>query len=84
MIELSDENVVTRRKAVEIAAAVATFGVAMGIRPGSSMAQGKYEGKFDGKGEGKFEGKRPSACATRGVHWLNERTIATKASSATS
>jgi Na+/glutamate symporter len=45
MIELSDENAVTRRKAVELAAAVATFGVAMGTRPGSSVAQGKYEGK---------------------------------------
>ncbi|MGA7383912.1 MAG: hypothetical protein WBW81_04210, partial [Methylocella sp.] len=57
MIELQNDKAVTRRKAVELAAAVATFGVAMGIRPVSSMAQGKLEGKGEGKGYGKFEGK---------------------------
>ena len=57
MTELQNEKAVTRRKAVELAAAVATFGVAMGVRPVSSMAQGKLEGKGEGKGYGKFEGK---------------------------
>ncbi len=57
MIEPQNDKAVTRRKAVELAAAVATFGVAMGVRPVSSMAQGKLEGKGEGKREGKGEGK---------------------------
>jgi len=57
MIEPQNKKAVTRRKAVELAAAVATFGFAMGVRPVSSMAQGKLEGKEEGKGYGKFEGK---------------------------
>jgi hypothetical protein len=48
----------TRRTTLSLAAAVATFGAAMGIRAPSASAQGKTEGKEEGKADGKMEGKR--------------------------
>jgi hypothetical protein len=52
----------TRRATLGLAAAVATFGAAMGMRSTPAAAQepqgeGKGEGKGQGKGEGKGEGK---------------------------
>jgi hypothetical protein len=48
---------ITRRVSLTLAAAVATFGAAMGMRATNALAQGKGEGKLEGKFEGKFEGK---------------------------
>ena len=48
---------VSRRDTLKLAAAIAAFGVAMGVRPADSIAQGKTEGKGEGKGSGKGEGK---------------------------
>jgi len=47
----------TRRTTLSLAAAVATFGAAMGMRTPAAWAQGKMEGKEEGKGEGKADGK---------------------------
>jgi len=51
------KNVVTRRSTLTLAAAVATFGAAMGMRAPGAWAQGKMEGKEEGKADGKMEGK---------------------------
>jgi hypothetical protein len=48
---------VSRRDTLKLAAAIAAFGVAMGVRPADSIAQGKTEGKTEGKTDGKTEGK---------------------------
>ena len=47
----------TRRTTLTLAAAVATFGAAMGMRAPAAWAQGKMEGKEEGKADGKMEGK---------------------------
>jgi hypothetical protein len=47
----------TRRTTLTLAAAVATFGAAMGMRAPGAWAQGKTEGKEEGKAAGKMEGK---------------------------
>jgi hypothetical protein len=47
----------TRRTTLSLAAAVATFGAAMGMRAPAAWAQGKMEGKEEGKADGKMEGK---------------------------
>ena len=47
----------TRRTTLTLAAAVATFGAAMGMRAPAAWAQGKMEGKEEGKEEGKADGK---------------------------
>lgn len=48
---------ITRRTILTLAAAVAAFGAAMGMRAPNAWAQGKGEGKGEGKGQGKGEGK---------------------------
>jgi hypothetical protein len=48
---------ITRRTTLTLAAAVATFGAAMGMRAPTAWAQGKMEGKEEGKADGKMEGK---------------------------
>src|SRR5437879_1484854 len=48
---------ISRRDTLKLAAAVAAFGVAMGVRPADTIAQGKGEGKAEGKSDGKAEGK---------------------------
>ncbi|MGD0288232.1 MAG: hypothetical protein ABSC63_01040 [Candidatus Binataceae bacterium] len=64
----ADDNLpkpqITRRAVLTLAAAVAAFGAAMGMRASTAWAQGKIEGKcepeygeFEGKMEGKFQGK---------------------------
>ena len=50
-------NNMTRRTTLILAAAVATFGAAMGMRAPTAWAQGKMEGKEEGKADGKMEGK---------------------------
>ena len=50
-------NSLTRRTTLTLAAAVATFGAAMGMRAPTAWAQGKMEGKEEGKADGKMEGK---------------------------
>lgn len=47
-----------RRAILALAAAVATFGAAMGMTAPTAWAQDKMEGKQEGKAEGKREGKR--------------------------
>jgi flagellar biosynthesis/type III secretory pathway protein FliH len=47
----------TRRTTLTLAAAVATFGAAMGMRAPAAWAQDKMEGKEEGKADGKMEGK---------------------------
>ena len=47
----------SRRDTLKLAAAIAAFGVAMGVRPADSIAQGKTEGKTEGKADGKADGK---------------------------
>jgi len=44
---------ISRRDTFKLVAAIAAFGVAMGVRPADSIAQGKTEGKSEGKAEGK-------------------------------
>jgi hypothetical protein len=51
-----DAGGVSRRATLTLAAGVAAFGVALGMRS-NAYAQGKGEGKMEGKGEGKAEGK---------------------------
>ena len=51
------EESLTRRDALKLAAAVAAFGAALGVRPANSIAQAKGEGKVEGKSEMKGEGK---------------------------
>ena len=51
------ENNMTRRATLTLAAAVATFGAAMGMRAPTAWAQDKTEGKEEGKADGKLEGK---------------------------
>jgi len=53
----------TRRTTLSLAAAVATFGAAMGMRAPTAWAQGKMEGKEEGKADGKMEGKREGKAA---------------------
>ena len=48
---------ITRRAALTLAVAVATFGVAMGMRAPNAWAQDKVEDKKEDKKEGKEEGK---------------------------
>jgi hypothetical protein len=52
-----EQSGLSRRDTLKLAAAVAAFGAALGIRPASSIAQGKGEGKSEMKGEGKTEMK---------------------------
>ena len=60
-VDSTAQEPLTRREALKLAAAVAAFGAALGVRPASSIAQGKTEGKgemkSEGKGEMKAEGK---------------------------
>ena len=48
--EPTPEQSLSRREALKLAAAVAAFGAALGVRPASSIAQGKEEGKGEMKG----------------------------------
>jgi len=50
-------NGMTRRSTLTLAAAVAAFGTAMGMRAPGAWAQGKMEGKEEGKADSKMEGK---------------------------
>ena len=52
-----EQSGLSRRETLKLAAAVAAFGAALGVRPASSIAQGKTEGKGEMKSEGKGEGK---------------------------
>jgi hypothetical protein len=51
-----NDNGVSRRTTLTLAAGVATLGVALGMRS-NAFAQGKGDGKMEGKAEGKGEGK---------------------------
>jgi hypothetical protein len=51
------EESLSRREALKLAAAVAAFGAALGVRPANSFATGKEEGKGEMKGEGKGKAK---------------------------
>src|SRR6266540_401639 len=52
-----EQSPVSRRETLKLAAAIAAFGVALGVRPASSIAPGKGEGKGETKGEGKAGAK---------------------------
>ena len=52
-----EQSGLSRREALKLAAAVAAFGAALGVRPANSIAQAKGEGKGETKGEGKGDGK---------------------------
>jgi hypothetical protein len=54
---IPEQSGLSRREALKLAAAVAAFGSALGVRPADSIAQAKGEGKEEGKGETKAEGK---------------------------
>jgi len=56
----------SRRDTLKLAAAVAAFGAALGVRPASSIAQAKGEGKSDAKGEGKGDAKGDGKGAAKG------------------
>jgi uncharacterized protein (DUF2147 family) len=48
---------ITRRATLTLAAAVATFGAALGMRASPAWAQDRIEGKLEGKVKSKAEGK---------------------------
>ena len=61
-----EQSPVSRRETLKLAAAIAAFGVALGVRPASSIAQAKGEGKGETKGEGKAETKGEGKGAVKG------------------
>jgi hypothetical protein len=60
---------ITRRAALTLAVAVATFGAAMGMRAPNAWAQGKVEGKEEDKKEGKEEGKKEGKEEGKRKNW---------------
>jgi hypothetical protein len=68
--EPTPEPSLSRREALKLAAAVAAFGAALGVRPANSIAQGKEEGKgemkTEGKAKAKGEGKAKTKAKTEG------------------
>jgi hypothetical protein len=64
--ESTPEQSLSRREALKLAAAVATFGAALGVRPSDSIAAGKTEGKGEMKGEGKGEMKGEGKAKAKG------------------
>jgi hypothetical protein len=64
--ESTPEQSLSRREALKLAAAVAAFGAALGVRPSHSVATGKAEGKGEMKGEGKGEMKGEGKAKAKG------------------
>jgi hypothetical protein len=60
------EESLSRREALKLAAAVAAFGAALGVRPANSLATGKEEGKGEMKGEGKAKAKGEGKAKAKG------------------
>ena len=60
------EQSLSRRETLKLAAAVAAFGTALGVRPSDSVATGKAEGKGEMKSEGKGEMKGEGKAKAKG------------------
>src|SRR5262249_8382679 len=63
---IPEQSGLSRREALKLAAAVAAFGAALGVRPADSIAQAKGEGKGEAKGEGKGAAKGEGKGAAKG------------------